>query len=143
MHRLDENGFMVITYPDTNSVVDTVKDFKQALNDEQDLRAIYGILFQVPSVFFEDKGLWEKIINASKLPEFEELYKKIMHDRTLGPLWEYDCNWHCFTGMLHYTTTEASHWICQLAALQNGKRVQSDLIFYTYIRYSIWAGNPE
>jgi hypothetical protein len=113
MHGLDENGFMVITYPETNSVVDTVKDFKQALNDEQDLRAIYRILFQVPSVFFEDKGLWEKIINASKLPEFEELYMKIKHDRTLGPLWGYDCNWHCFTGILHYTTTEASQWICQ------------------------------
>jgi hypothetical protein len=59
---------MVFTYPGTNSVVDTVKDFKQALKDEQDLRAIYGILFQVPRAFFEGKGLWDKIFNASKLP---------------------------------------------------------------------------
>jgi hypothetical protein len=86
MHRLDENGFLVITYQDTNSVLDTVKDFKQALIDEQDLRVIYRILFQVPSAFFEGKGLWEKIIKASKLPEFEELYMKIKHNRTLGPL---------------------------------------------------------
>jgi hypothetical protein len=59
-----------------------VKDFKQALNDEQDLRAIYGILFQVPSAFFEGKGLWDKKCNASKLPEFQELYKTIKHDMT-------------------------------------------------------------
>jgi hypothetical protein len=129
MHRLDENEFIVITYQDTNSVLDTVKDFKQALIDEQDLRAIYRILFQVPSAFFEGNRLWEKIIKASKLPEFEELYMKIKHNQTLGPLWEYDCNWHCFTGILHYTTAEASQWICQLAALQNGKIVESDLIF--------------
>jgi hypothetical protein len=143
MHRLDENGFLVITYQDTNSVLDTVKDFKQALIDDQDLRAIYIIWFQIPSAFFKGKGLWEKIIKASKLPEFEELYMKIKHSRTLSPLWEHDCKWLCFTGILHNTTAEASQWICQLAALQNGERIESDLIFYTYIRYSIWAGNPE
>jgi hypothetical protein len=88
MHQLDDNGFMVFTYRGTNSVVDTVKDFKQALNDEQYLRAIYGILFQVPRAFYEGKGLWDKIFNASKLPEFQELYKTIKHDMTLGPLWE-------------------------------------------------------
>jgi hypothetical protein len=92
MHLLDENGFMVFTYPGTNSVIDKVKDFKQALNDEQDLRAIYGIFFQVLSAFFEGKGLWDNIVNASKLLEFQELYKTIKHDMTLGPLWEYDCN---------------------------------------------------
>jgi hypothetical protein len=143
MHRLDENYFMLFTYPGTNSVVDTLKDFKQALNDEQDLKAIYGILFQVTSAFLEGKGLWDKICNASKLLEFQELYKTIKHNVTLGPLWEYDCNWHCFIGVLHYTTAEDSQWICQLAALQNGERVESDLIFYTYIRFSIWVGNPE
>jgi hypothetical protein len=143
MHRLDENGFMVFTYPGTNSVLDTVKDFKQALNNEQDLRAIYGILFQVPRAFFDGKGLWDKISNASKLSEFQELYKTIKHDMTLGPLWKYDCDWHCFIGVLHYTTAEDSQWICHLTALQSGKRVENDLIFFTYIRYSIWAGSPE
>jgi hypothetical protein len=124
MHRLDENGFMVFTYPGTNSVVDTVKDFKQALNDEQDLREIYGILFQVPSAFFESKGLWDKKFNASKLPEFQELYKTIKHNMTLGPLWEYNCNWHCFIGVLHYTTAEDSQWICQLALYKMARKLK-------------------
>jgi hypothetical protein len=108
MYRLDENGFMVFTYPGGNSVLDTVNNFKQALIDEQDLRAVYRILFKVPSTFFEGKGLWNKIINASRLPEFEEFYRKIKHDKALSPLWEYDCDWHCFIGILHYTTEEAS-----------------------------------
>jgi hypothetical protein len=145
MHRLDENGYLVFTYPNTNSAIDTVKDFRQALKEEQHLQDIFRNLFQVPSAFFEGKGLWENIIEASQLPAFMEFYDKIKHDRTLGPLWRHDYSWHCVTAILcNNTPMEANQWLCQLAALQNGERVDSDLIFYTYIRHSIWtSGNPE
>jgi hypothetical protein len=63
---------MVFTYPNTNSAIDTVRDFRQALNDKQHLQDIFGNLFQMPSAFFEGKGLWEKIIEASQLPAFME-----------------------------------------------------------------------
>jgi hypothetical protein len=67
----------------------------------------------------------------------------LKHNRILKPLWKHDEEWHCFNGTPHTWREEDDQWLCQLSALQEGKKVESDLIFYTFIRYSIWAGTPE
>jgi hypothetical protein len=143
MHHINEFGFVVFTYPNANSALETVTDFRKALNDEPLMQAIYRALHQVPSAFFKGKQLWDKIIEASKLTVFIEFYTMIKLHRTLNPLWRHDYNWHCFNGILHSWTAEDNQWLCQLAALQKGERVDTELILYTYIRYSIWVGNPE
>jgi hypothetical protein len=143
MHHINEFGFVVFTYPLANSALETVTDFRKALNDEPLMQAIYRALHPLPSAFFEGKQLWDKIIEASKLAEFIEFYMMIKHKRTLSPLWKHDESWHCFNGILHSWTAEDDQWLCQLAALQEGERVDSDLILYTYIKYSIWAGKPK
>jgi hypothetical protein len=143
MHHLNEFGFVVFRYPLTNSAIETVTDFRRALNDELLMQAIYQVIHLVPSAFFEGKQLWDKIIEESKLTVFIHFYIMIKHKRTLSPLWRHDYSWHCFNGILHSWTEEDNQWLCQLAALQEGKRVDSDLIRYTYLKYTIWAGRPE
>jgi hypothetical protein len=85
MHHINEFGFVVFTYPNANSALETVTDFRKVLNDEPIMQAIYRTLHPVPSAFFEGKQLWDKVIEASKLTVFIQFYMMIKHNRTLNP----------------------------------------------------------
>jgi hypothetical protein len=143
-HDIDEAGDVVFTYPLSNSALEIVEKFKKALNEEPILQATYLALHpEVCDTFFEGKTLWEKILQASKLTVFIRLYHMLKLNRSLRPLWKHEEEWHCFNGTLYAGREEDVQWLCQMSALQEGERVVSDLILYTYIRYSIWAGTPK
>jgi hypothetical protein len=95
------------------------------------MQVIYLTLHPLPDTFFEGKTLWDKIIEASKLTVFIQLYMMIRHNRILKPLWKHDEDWHCFKGILHSWREEDNQWLCRLAALQECKRVESTPILNT------------
>jgi hypothetical protein len=143
-HDIDEAEDVVFTYPHSYSALEIVEEFKKALNEESLMQATYLALHpEVSATFFEGKTLWDKILQASKLTVFIRLYIMLKHNSSLRPLWKHDEEWHCFNGTLHTCREEDEQWLCQLSALQEGERVVSDLILYTYIKYSIWAGTPQ
>jgi hypothetical protein len=57
-------------------------------------------------------------------------------------LWIRNDGWicsHCANGFLHPWVTEiGTQWLCQIAALQDGERVVSEQIMFTYLRYKSW-----
>jgi hypothetical protein len=143
-HYINEAGYLVFTYPLSYSALEIVEEFKKALNEEPLIQAMYLALHpEVSDTFFAGKSLLDKILQASTLDVFIRLYMMIKHKRSLMHLWKYDKEWHCFNGTLHTWREEDGQWLSQLSALQEGERVVSGLILYTYIKYSIWAGTPE
>jgi hypothetical protein len=143
-YDINEAGDMVFICPISYSVLEIVNKFTSALNVEPTMQATYLALHPVVSdTFFEGRTLWDKILQASKETVFIRLYMLIKHNKSFMHMWKYDEEWHCLNGILHTWREEEEQWLCQLSALQEGEKVVSDLIMFTYIRYSTWEGAPE
>jgi hypothetical protein len=97
-----------------------------------------------PETFFLGRSLWEKILEAAKTDVYTRIYMMLKHAEEYKHLWIQNDGWicsHCANGFLHPWVTEIrTQWLCQIAALQDGERVVSELIMFTYLRYEPWGG---
>jgi hypothetical protein len=71
----------------------------------------------------------------------------LKHTEKYKHLWIQNDGWICShraNGFLHPGVTEiGTQWLCQIAALQDGQRVVSELIMFTYLRYLRYMGRSN
>jgi hypothetical protein len=148
-YNINENGDTLSTCPIAWSVTRKVNKFISALDVEPVMQATYLALNPDcdPETFFMGRSLWDKILRAARTDVFVRFYMMLKHCEEYKHLWTHNEGWicsNCANGFIHpWLMENEGQWLCQLSTLQDGEIVVSELIMFTYIRFTSWRGPTE
>jgi hypothetical protein len=146
IYDINENGDTLFTCPIAWSVTEKINKLISALIVDPVMQETYLYSNQDcdPETFFLGRSLWDKILVAAKTDAFTRFNMMLKHAKEYEHLWICNHGWicsHCANGFLHPWVTEiGTQGLCQIAALQDGQRVLSELIMFSYLRYASWEG---
>jgi hypothetical protein len=148
-YDINENGDTLFTCPRAWSVTRKINKLISVLYVEPVMQATYLALNPDcdPETFFMGRSLWEKMLVSARTDVFVRFYMMLKHCEEYKHLWTHNKGWicsPCANGFTHpWLMENGGQWLCQLATLQDGERVVSELIMFTYIRFTSWTGPTE
>jgi hypothetical protein len=148
-YNINENGDTLSTCPIAWSVTRKVNKFISALDVEPVMQATYLALNPDcdPETFFMGRSLWDKILRAARTDVFVRFYMMLKHYEEYKHLWTHNEGWicsNCANGFIHpWLMENEGQWLCQLSTLQDREIAVSELIMFTYIRFTSWRGPIE